>query len=95
MFFDKKLDKILDIKCNIFYIIVMEEKKMPAVCLLAFVESEYSCCWMKIWSGETLRQLSSDDFDFFKKFYGLKNLSLSFSFEFENESSFLDDPFWE
>ena len=68
---------------------------MPSVILRAFIESEYSCCWMKIWTGETLRQLSPDDFEYFKKIYGLKCLSLSFSFEFEDESNFLDDPFWE
>lgn len=47
------------------------------VILKAFIVNEVAAGWR----GDSLRQLSTNNFDYFKSFYGLKNLRLVHTFE--------------
>lgn len=65
--------------------------------LLAFVTAGVVSSWILIWRGDSLNQLSKVDFDYFKSFYGKKNLSFLSEYVFDDESEYvfdyLDDVF--
>lgn len=64
------------------------------VVLYAFVQSDVCSRFIEIWTGDTLSQLSPDEFRYFVSFYGLENLSLS-SFYGSRDDGFYDDFFEE
>ena len=65
------------------------------VILRAFIESDVCASWIEIWRGDTLRELDSMTFNFFKSFYGAKNMSLACSFTDGDEdfNDFSEDYF--
>lgn len=65
--------------------------------LFAFVENRFCCSWKPVWYGNSLRDLKKDEFEYFKKFYGISNLSVTHTFcedPFDQINEFFDvEPF--
>lgn len=64
------------------------------VILKAFIVNEEVAGWCDIWHGNSLRQLSTKDFDYFKSFYGLENLCLVHSFKSFDDVSDYNASYW-
>lgn len=62
------------------------------VVLYAFVEVDNCARFIEIWTGDTLGQLSLDDFRYFVSFYGRENLSLASCYG-SRDDGFYDDFF--
>lgn len=60
------------------------------VVLRALVITDFFCQWSTIWRGDSLRDLSKEDFAFFKDVYNISNLSLSFCY-YDDESCGVDE----
>ena len=65
------------------------------VILRAFIESDSCASWIIVWTGDTLCQLDSLTFSYFKSFYGLKNLHLSSSFACDVSFNHYDDDHYD
>lgn len=51
------------------------------VILRAFIESDVCAKWIDVWRGNTLRQLDTVTFNYFKSFYGVENMALYHVFD--------------